>query len=217
MSAKDERGKIVEVLRDRVDEDSAEVVEDYSWGSHKNQHVTMRHWVETAASGRYKGQMRLVHQSTNPRRDNTVWFKPQRGQYGNWFMFLVRYENGHVDGVGLSTYLTGERWVAFYNSGIWEFLNEKERGTIAYLLRRYNHGSPNAWADWHAKVDEVWALSIPTLDEWKGLNEGRYVNESDYEQLRTYLEMGGPDIRAAQWWGSTGRVVDLDAEAEVTA
>ncbi|RBO91319.1 hypothetical protein [Nocardia puris] len=188
------------VLRGHTSADTAVVVDDYPNG--RFYRVKMRYWVEEATKGQYRGRQRLIHQSTNPRVAGEVerWFKPQRGQYSSWWMYLVQYENGHIDGVGFPVYLDGPSWTRFYNTGIWTHLTESERAGCVFMLDGYPQRSPNSWRDWHTMVDKVRDLGVPTLEEWKVINEGNYVNEDAYTALRRYLEAGGPDIRQENWW-----------------
>ncbi|MGN2642303.1 hypothetical protein ACTD5D_40270 [Nocardia takedensis] len=195
MNAIDERGQVAKVLRGHTDAESAVVIADYPYGQQRCQ---IRYWVETATKGAKKGQQRLVHQTEHPRTKR--WNNPKLGGYVLFEMFLVEFENGHIDGIPAPSSGYPDRWARFWNSGIWKHLDESERKRVAYVLKLFIARSPKTWQDsWFDTIAEIQRLGVPTLEEWKAQREG-YVNDAAYGALRAYVEAGGPDLRAPQWW-----------------
>lgn len=71
-----------------VNAETAFVQDDYPYG--RTLRCKRRAWIETATKGQKKGEMRLVTQTSDPKRGNTVWNKPDPGTYHD---FMVMYLN----------------------------------------------------------------------------------------------------------------------------
>ena len=79
----------VTVLHGHVSEETAVEVPDYPYGSLR---CTMRYWLETR-----KGHgVRLVRQTTNPKKPGQPRNKPHKDTYTSWAV-LYRAANGHVE------------------------------------------------------------------------------------------------------------------------
>lgn len=68
----------------------------------------MRYWIQTAAKGQYRGQTRLMHQSTDPKRDEAL--NPPKA-WGQYLHFMVMYldpakQNRHGERYGRAPWRT---------------------------------------------------------------------------------------------------------------
>jgi hypothetical protein len=211
MSAIEEQGKIVAVLRGHVDQDTAFMQEDYPYGQLK---CKRRLWIETATKGAKKGESRFVAQTTNPKKPGEYWNKPHPGQY-SMFLFMAQYENGHVDSVGMH-HPWLYQWIHFYNLGIWNMLTLQERKSIAAAVIYFRRGSTIEWGRFANDYAAIKANDLRTEEDWKRatLDESIQSLYADFEKLRTYIDLGGPDVTAKKWWllpGEAEELVDLDA------
>ncbi|MFD4406670.1 hypothetical protein ACFWPH_28305 [Nocardia sp. NPDC058499] len=194
MSSKDERGQVVEVLRGHTTADTAVSVDDYPYG--RLLRTTRRCWVETASKGAKKDHQRLVTQTLNPKSGR--WNNPHPGGYAHT-VFLVRYENGHVDGIA-GPFWDYRQWVRFWLTGIWSHLNESERKTSAFVQHALARRDPTGWQRWFTLGDRMKAQELPPLDRLDLGDLQMYLDESDYADLRRYLQLGGPDLRVKGWF-----------------
>ncbi|MFC9965633.1 hypothetical protein ACFVH4_15500 [Nocardia ignorata] len=194
MSTYEERPKVVAILRGHDSAETAKVVNDYPHGSSRTQ---IRFWVERATKGPKAGLTRGVRQTQNPQTGR--WNKPHASVYTTVDMWVVEYDNGHVDTAGFSL---GDphRWVSFYNTGIWPHLTDPERARIAYLMGKLQLRTPTAWAVFAELVHDMTTMSLPTLEEWRAILPDRYVDSQRYVALRAYLAADGPDLQANTWW-----------------
>ena len=208
MSAIDERGAIVAVLRGHLDTDIAYVQDDYPYGAHR---CKRRLWIEKATKGTKKGQYRLMMQTTNPKRPGEYWNKPHSTQYSA-FLFMVQFENGHVDAETLS-HPWSSQWIDFYNRGFWHMLNADERKQIAYAVRLLRSGDTTGWNKFANDLTEIRAADLRTEDDWKRATiDGRIQSlYADFERLRRYADNDGPDVTTKRWWELPADLVDLDA------
>jgi hypothetical protein len=193
MSSKDERGRVVEVLRGHTTAETSVSVDDYPYSG---TWTTMQYWVETAEKGAKKDQQRLVTRTLNPKTGR--WNKPRLGVYV-YGMFLVRYENGHIDAVVEPRWGYIE-WVRFWLTGIWEHLNESERTVNGFLQDVLARRDPKGWQNWFALGDRMTAQGLPPFDELDRSDLTMYLDKSHYDDLRRYLKLGGPDLRVKGWF-----------------
>ena len=84
-----------DILDGHTSAETAFVIDDYPYGFRLR--CQRRVWVEQATKGTYKGFYRFVSQTTNPKKQGTVWNKPHAGTY---FPFVVLFrdqtDEGHI-------------------------------------------------------------------------------------------------------------------------
>ncbi|MBF6060528.1 hypothetical protein IU500_07020 [Nocardia terpenica] len=195
MSSKEERGKIVEILRGHVDKETAVLVDDYPYGRYER--CQIRYWVETATKGAKKGQSRFVRQTTNPKRGD-MWNKPHAGQY-SMHVFLVKYENDHIDSWSCDMYMSPEGWMRIYSSGLWDCMNGEERKLIVWIIRYHlkTYAVPfEGWRDCLASVREA---PDATYSQWRKSSPGLYMSETSFDLAREYVAVDGPDVTDPNW------------------
>ncbi|MGW5384058.1 hypothetical protein [Nocardia sp. NPDC003963] len=193
MNSKDERGKVVEVLRGHTTAETSVSVDDYPYAS---TWTTRRYWVETAEKGAKKGQQRRVAQTLNPKTGR--WNKPRLSGYVHG-MHLVRYENGQIDAI-TEPHWDYIEWVRFWLTGIWDHLNESERKVNGILQDLLPRRDPKGWQNWFTLADRMTARDLPPYDQFDRGDLTVYLDESRYTDLRQYLELGGPDLRVEGWF-----------------
>ncbi|MFI5777003.1 hypothetical protein [Nocardia sp. NPDC051570] len=193
-----------------MDAESAFVVDDYPYSYHLL--CKIRYWLETSTKGAKKGDVRMVTQTTNPRRPGESWNTPKLGQYSA-LRFLAQYENGHVDSVPLAVWTTAERWMRFYLSGTWALLNAYERKRVGLVVTLSERGDQVGRARWKVRMDAVRAGGCLPYEEFIALHpELEPFVEADYDLIRDYVQAGGFDLVGRWWADPADSVVDLDAE-----
>jgi N12 class adenine-specific DNA methylase/superfamily I DNA/RNA helicase len=135
----------VTVLHGHVSEDTAAEVPGYPYGSLR---CTMRYWLETDR----RGQVRRVHQTTNPKRPGEPRNKPHRDTYSSWAV-LYRAANGHVE-----LHATGY-WgpspaldARIRLDGTYDQLDDDERAAYDKHVARSLNGNTRGWEDWRADL-----------------------------------------------------------------
>ncbi len=114
--------KNVTLLRGHVSMETAYVVPDYPYGS--NLRCQKRYWLETATKGTQRGRVKLMEQTTNPKKGD-VWNKPHASTYTP-LRYLVRDEsNGHVSSYAL--FPSCEGVLTFLATGLYAQFDEAER------------------------------------------------------------------------------------------
>lgn len=100
------------VLLGHVNQDTAFYVEDYPFGFRLR--CKIRYWIETAEKGAKKGEMRMVSQTTNPKKGHPeFWNKPNPGIYCPLLVLVQREDNNHIECRGLSYYDGPDKFVEF--------------------------------------------------------------------------------------------------------
>jgi hypothetical protein len=101
---------MLEVLNGHTSPETAYIVDDYPYGFRLR--CKIRYWIETK-----KGYgMRLVSQTTNPKKPGEVWNKPKAGTYNGLLVMTRDPSNGHVSSDGLSMYSGPDRFYAFHEA-----------------------------------------------------------------------------------------------------
>jgi N12 class adenine-specific DNA methylase/superfamily I DNA/RNA helicase len=138
----------VTVLHGHVSEETAIEVPDYPYGSLR---CTMRYWLETDR----KGQVRRVHQTTNPKRPGEPRNKPHRDTYNSWAV-LYRAANGHVE-----LHATGY-WgpspaldARIRLDGTYDQLDDAKRAAYDRHVARSLKANTRGWEDWRADLAYV--------------------------------------------------------------
>lgn len=146
-------------LTGHTDADSAYLVEDYPYG--RRLRCQIRYWIETAIKGSAKGQQRFVSQTTDPRREGTVWNKPHPSTYAQ---IAVMYLDGkgHVHWHGIPFWIDGPEDVRTREMGIYDAFTDDQRKLYDGMLRLARKASPNSWADWEANVARLAAYITET-------------------------------------------------------
>ena len=138
----------VRVLHGHTDPDSAYVVPDYPYGSLR---CTIRFWIETATTGRAKGQQRFVRQTTNPKKPNHPWNKPHPSTYAG---MAVLYLDGkdHVQWWSTGMWLRPEDDARARLMGIYDQLTDEQRLRYHAFLEFSHRRGPSVWEGWEQKV-----------------------------------------------------------------
>lgn len=133
------------VLHGHVSPETAYLVEDYPYGFRLR--CKMRYWLETAVKGAKKGEMRLMHQTSNPKRGD-IWNKPKASNYSD---LLVMYldEQGHVHTAGISAFVWPDHYATFM-ADFGPQLSEEQRKHAAALATFARKCSPRSWVEWDA-------------------------------------------------------------------
>lgn len=124
----------VTLLRGHVSEDTAYLVEDYPYG--RTLRCQIRYWLHTADKGSADGQLRLMAQTTNPKRSGVVWNKPKASTYSPWaVMYLDTVDHVHWWPVGQWGPNPWEH-LRFRLRGLLDQLDDDERKGYLALVRR---------------------------------------------------------------------------------
>jgi N12 class adenine-specific DNA methylase len=141
----------VTVLHGYTSPETAYVVDDYPYS--RTLRCKIRYWLETADKGQYRGQVRQVHQTTNPKLSGERWNKPHPERYSAWSVMYVN-EDGHV-----KLHSTGEDGPrGSYDAlirldGTYEQLTADERAAYDQLVERARRGS--RWDSWYKALDLI--------------------------------------------------------------
>jgi hypothetical protein len=205
MSAKDERGRVVAVLRGHTDPDSAYVVENYPDGDIR---CKMRHWIEPGTRGEEKKMLRHVRQTCNERRHRPDEWRGRKASTYVEMLWLVEFENGHADSIGFSLqFFSDNKWVKFYNSGIWPHLTAEERGPISSFALALWRRRPQEWERFAARAAILSRelANPPSKTELLAASGGGWLDDEDYDGLVAYVTTGGP-VTHADWQAEENRV-----------
>lgn len=113
------------ILTGHVSPETAFVVADYPYGFRLR--CQKRYWLEFKA----KQGVRLVSQTTNPKRPGVVWNKPKASTYCRFGGCMYLDEQDHVQWSGLSEYTDAAEaaaWCEQYGQG-----NHPEAGKLAAM------------------------------------------------------------------------------------
>lgn len=105
------------LLKGHTSQETAYVVEDYPYGFRLR--CKMRHWVEYHKTHGF----RHVTQTSNPKRDNTVWNAPKKSTYCKFGVALFLDDVGHVHSSGMTEYSTAKEareWLETYREALSE-------------------------------------------------------------------------------------------------
>ncbi len=118
-------------LSGHVSSETAYFVSDYPYGYRLR--CQIRYWIETTKHGQ-----RVVSQTTNPKRAETVWNKPKASTYSN-IRVLFLDENEHVQNASLSFYDNAEQITAFeqtYDEALTSERDQKELRLLKVMAAR---------------------------------------------------------------------------------
>jgi len=143
--------QVIEVLPGQhVSPETAYVVEDYPYGFRLR--CKMRYWLDCNP----KHGVRLVSQTTNPKRTGEVWNKPKASTYARFGGAMFLDQDGHVKWSGLSEYSDGAEcaeWREVFGAGV----PEATRGAMdrwCDAKARYQ-AKLDAGTDWRVAGREV--------------------------------------------------------------
>ena len=138
----------VTVLHGHVSEETAVEVPDYPYGSLR---CTMRYWLETR-----KGHgVRLVHQTTNPKKPGQPRNKPHKDTYSSWAV-LYQAANGHVERHACEFWGPSPAADARIRiDGTYGQLDDAERAAYDKHLARAVNANTRGWEDWHAQLASI--------------------------------------------------------------
>jgi hypothetical protein len=102
------------ILKGHTSADTAYVVDDYPYGF--SLRCKIRYWLDVHA----KHGVRLMSQTSNPKKPGLVWNKPKASTYSRFGGCLFLDENGHAQWSGLTEYSDAAEtaaWLAKYGEG----------------------------------------------------------------------------------------------------
>jgi hypothetical protein len=111
----------MQILKGHTSPETAYVVDDYPYGY--TLRCKIRYWLEYKP----KHGVRLVSQTTNPKRPGEVWNKPKASTYCTLAGAMFLDEQGHVHWNGIGQYDSGAQCKAFietYGEGVPESARE---------------------------------------------------------------------------------------------
>lgn len=127
----------MQILKGHTSPETAYVVDDYPYGFRLR--CKIRYWLEYKA----KQGVRLVSQTTNPKRPGEVWNKPKPSTYCRFGGCMFLNDEGHVKWSGLSEYSTGkeaDEWRKKFGEGCHpeavDIMNRWTESKLAYDAKR---------------------------------------------------------------------------------
>lgn len=125
-----------QILTGHISPETAYVVADYPYGFRLR--CQMRYWLETKP----KQGVRLMAQTSNPKKPGLVWNKPKASTYARFAGCMILDDKGHVTWTRLDEYTAGgeaEAWAAQYGEGVPEaakpVMQAWVRAKLAYEAR----------------------------------------------------------------------------------
>lgn len=103
------------IMHGHVSPETAFVIDDYPYGFKLR--CRIRYWLEFSP----RHGVRLMSQTTNPKRPGWVWNKPKGSTYARFGGCMYLDDAGHVQWAGLTEYTDGaeaEAWRATYGAGV---------------------------------------------------------------------------------------------------
>jgi hypothetical protein len=182
----------VTVLHGHDSQENAYLIEDYPYG--RQLRCQMRVWVDgPATKGQYKGQYRIMRQTSNPKRGNDWNNNPVKGQYA---MMVILYLDG-IDHDGAGTQHVEvhsfDRWgpaphedAIMHADGTYAQLTDVQRRVYDLFVKVNRAGNTDGWKRWGKVAAFVAAHldahgDVPAReDAQKGTGLG-YINEREYE------------------------------------
>lgn len=105
----------MQILKGHTSPETAYVVDDYPYGY--TLRCKIRYWLEHKAGH----GVRLVSQTTNPKRPGEVWNKPKASTYCKFAGCMYLDDKAHVQWSGLTEYCSGaegKAWLDTYREGV---------------------------------------------------------------------------------------------------
>ena len=133
------------ILLGHVNQDTAFYVSDYPFGYRER--CRIRYWIETSEKGAKKGEMRMVSQTTNPKKGHPeFWNKPHPGIYCPLLLMVQREDNGHIESRGLDFWSGPERFDQIRSlQGMWTAELLEKISKMELVSRKCNL---EAWKLW---------------------------------------------------------------------
>ena len=135
----------ITLLSGHLSPETAYVVDDYPYGFKLR--CKIRYWLDVHP----KHGVRLMSQTSNPKRAGLVWNTPKASTYGRFAGAMYLDEQGHVKWSVLTEYTNGEQATAWRDT--------------------YGDGVPEACR----KVMDAWVRAKVAFDAHKGQGEGAAV------------------------------------------
>lgn len=162
-----------EVLMGHVSEETGYLVDDYPYG--RKVRCRIRYWVETAAKGGVKGQMRPVSQTEEP--TSKRWNKPRLGIYRDLVVLVKRADNGHVENFGLDRYAGPEYYMIFEGSGAAAGLTQEVPfGVYKLCVRSSLRQNAAAWLQYARMLP----VAVQAIDACAGDTDAAYGRVHDW-------------------------------------
>jgi len=136
------------VLNGHTTADTAYVVDDYPYGF--TLRCKMRWWVETKRGF----GMRIVTQTTNPKRPGEVWNKPKAGTYCSLVVMYRDETDGHVHSDGLHIHSGPEQFTRF-KAEYYAQLATPHRELYDRMEAYSRKTSPRCWTEFDGKHSQV--------------------------------------------------------------
>ncbi|MGH3411278.1 MAG: hypothetical protein ACRDRJ_53575, partial [Streptosporangiaceae bacterium] len=134
----------VTVLHGHTSPDTAHVTTDYPYGH--TLRCTRRSWLDTATTGAKRGQVRLAHQTTDPKTPGEPWNRPHTSTYYTWaVMYLDDQQHLGWHAVG-HWGPDGAQDAEIHLDGTYGQLTEDERACYDKLARRGRESG--SWESW---------------------------------------------------------------------
>ena len=170
----------VTVLHGHISPDTAFEVDGYPYGRLT---CKRRSWLETATKGSARGQVRLVHQTTNPKRSGEFWNNPKPSTYVHWAVMYLK-PNGHLDWHACGYWGPGGALDArIHLDGTYDQFTDAERA--AYDVFAARSRANGGWENWDKALAFIRGHIAehgrpPTLDQVAS-GPGFYLPEPDRE------------------------------------
>jgi hypothetical protein len=122
---------VMQILKGHISAATAYVVDDYPYGFRLR--CKIRYWLEYKAN---QG-VRLVSQTSNPKRPGEVWNKPKASTYCKFGGCMYLDEQEHIHWAGLTEYTDGaeaQAWANTYGEGVPEAAQDIMRRWVAAKL-----------------------------------------------------------------------------------
>lgn len=179
----------VTVLHGHVSPETAYLVNDYPYG--RTLRCQMRYWLQTATKGQYRGQTRLMRQSTNPKRGDALNPPKAWGQYSHFMVMYLdptqqnRQGEDYVRTMACGFWLSPTFHARMTLTGALQQLTDEQRARYTTLLN-ISQGEANkrSWAEWDTLLgavrQHVAEHRQPPQRTDNGIMLDRYVAEDAY-------------------------------------
>ena len=136
----------MKLLQGHVSPETAYVVNDYPFGFRLR--CKIRYWIEIAAKGAKKGEMRFMSQTTDPRKPGEFWNKPKADTYHDLVVMFLD-QAGHVKHDVIGRFAWPEHFANF-KENYGSQLNESQQKLLKKMETFSRGSSPKSWAEWDA-------------------------------------------------------------------
>lgn len=185
----------VTVLHGHISPDTAYLVTDYPYG--RTLRCQIRYWLHTADKGQHKHQTRFTSQTTNPKRDGTVWNQPKSSTYATWMVMYLDHTQQNRAGENYVRHLATGLWVdaAFADRvrlcGAYTQLGDDSRKLLDALTeqsKRINHATWDHYDQRKQAVQAHYATTgeLPPRDA-TGRVLDMYMSEDDFQVICAWV------------------------------